>query len=104
MSSSTARELVQETYINRLRKSNAPVTIHLTNGIRLDCVIVSFDVHTILVRADETHLIYKHMIATIARQRQASEQPRPRAPGKPRAAPVIEHRRAPRLRRSLVSS
>lgn len=105
MSSYVPRELVQESYLNNLRKTNAPVTIYLTNGVRLDGTIVSFDVHTILLRGEETQIIYKHYIATIARQRQAADrQPRPRAPARDRAPTVIERRRAPRLPRTPVTA
>lgn len=59
---------VQEYYLNTLRKRRQRVTILLTNGTRFDGVISSFDVHTIMLKAEQAIVLYKQMIAIISPQ------------------------------------
>lgn len=59
---------VQEFYLNTLRKRRQRVTILLTNGTRFDGVISSFDVHTIMLKAEQSIVLYKQMIAIVAPQ------------------------------------
>ena len=59
---------VQEFYLNTLRKRRQRVTILLTNGTRFDGVISSFDVHTIMLKAEQAIVLYKQMIAIISPQ------------------------------------
>jgi host factor-I protein len=68
MSNRASTEPVQDPFLNKLRKTNTPVTIYLTNGVRLDGLIASFDVNTILLKAETPHILYKHMVATVQRK------------------------------------
>jgi host factor-I protein len=58
----------QEFYLNSLRKRRQRVTILLTNGTRFDGVISSFDVHTIMLKAEQAIVLYKQLIAIISPQ------------------------------------
>ena len=58
----------QEFYLNSLRKRRQRVTILLTNGTRFDGVISSFDVHTIMLKAEQAIILYKQLIAIISPQ------------------------------------
>jgi host factor-I protein len=58
----------QEFYLNTLRKRRQRVTILLTNGTRFDGVISSFDVHTIMLKAEQAIVLYKQLIAIISPQ------------------------------------
>jgi host factor-I protein len=96
---------VQEYYLNTLRKRRQRVTILLTNGTRFDGVISSFDVHTIMLKAEQGIVLYKQLIAIISpqtskpRQRSgmafsppmehASSETPSGARGEPRSAPKI---------------
>lgn len=59
---------VQEFYLNTLRKRRQRVTILLTNGTRFDGILASFDVHTIMLKAEQAIVLYKQMISIIAPQ------------------------------------
>jgi host factor-I protein len=59
---------VQEFYLNTLRKRRQRVTILLTNGTRFDGVISSFDVHTLMLKAEQGIVLYKQMIAIVSPQ------------------------------------
>ncbi len=59
---------VQEFYLNTLRKRRQRLTILLTNGTRFDGIITSFDVHTIMLKAEQAVVLYKQMIAIVAPQ------------------------------------
>mgnify|MGYP003430862292 FL=1 len=65
---------VQEFYLNTLRKRRQRVTILLTNGTRFDGVISSFDVHTIMLKAEQAIVLYKQMIAIISPQTSKTRQ------------------------------
>ncbi len=77
---------LQDAFLNQIRKDGIPVTIFLTNGVRLTGTIRGFDNFSILIRHTEYHtehgdrvkniprhtvkqeideLIYKHSISTI---------------------------------------
>jgi host factor-I protein len=57
---------LQDNYLNQLRKEKIPVTVYLTNGVRLKGFIKSFDNFVILLKESGHSLIYKHAISTIA--------------------------------------
>ena len=57
---------VQDVFLNSIRKHKNPVTVFLTNGVKLQGVIVWFDNFSILLRRDgHSQLVYKHAISTI---------------------------------------
>lgn len=56
----------QDTFLNTLKKGKIPVTIYLVMGIKLQGIITSFDMFTIVLRRDGlSQMIYKNSISTI---------------------------------------
>ena len=65
MASEKSRNL-QEIFLNNVRKSHAPVTVFLVNGVKLQGIITWFDNFSILLKRDQhVQLVYKHAISTI---------------------------------------
>ncbi len=58
-------QILQEPFLNTLRKERIPVSIYLVNGIKLQGQIDSFDQFVILLRNSVSQLVYKHAISTI---------------------------------------
>ncbi len=58
-------QILQEPFLNTLRKERVPVSIYLVNGIKLQGQIDSFDQFVILLRNSVSQLVYKHAISTI---------------------------------------
>ncbi len=56
---------LQDLFLNQLRKDRTPVTIYLTNGVRLKGVIKGFDPYVVLLKENTVSMIYKHAISTI---------------------------------------
>lgn len=57
---------VQDIFLNTLRKKKIPVTIFLSNGVKLQGNITSFDNFSLLLRrGPQVQLVYKHTIATV---------------------------------------
>ncbi len=57
--------VLQEPFLNTLRKERIPVSIFLVNGIKLQGQVDSFDQFVILLRNTVNQMIYKHAISTI---------------------------------------
>jgi host factor-I protein len=82
MSTRDQFEPAQDPFLNQLRKTNTPVTIYLTNGLRLEGIIASFDVNTILLKGETVQVLYKHLVATIQRRpAKARVRAGPQSPG-----------------------
>ena len=58
-------QLLQDPFLNILRKEHVPVSIYLVNGIKLQGQIESFDQYVVLLRNTVTQMVYKHAISTI---------------------------------------
>lgn len=57
---------IQDVFLNKLRKSKIPVTIYLSNGVKLQGNIGGFDNFSVLLRrGPQMQLVYKHTIATV---------------------------------------
>ena len=57
---------VQDVLLNLARKQRVPVTVFLTNGVKLQGSITGFDNFcVVLTRGTQMQLIYKHAIATV---------------------------------------
>ncbi len=57
---------IQDNFLNRARKENVPVTIHLVNGFQIKGNVRSFDNFTVVMDSmGKQQLIYKHAISTI---------------------------------------
>lgn len=57
--------VLQDPFLNILRKERIPVSVFLVNGIKLQGQIESFDQFVILLRNSVNQMIYKHAISTI---------------------------------------
>jgi host factor-I protein len=58
-------QMLQEPYLNALRKEQVPVSIFLVNGIKLQGQIESFDQFVVLLKNNVSQMVYKHAISTI---------------------------------------
>ncbi len=58
-------QLLQDPFLNQLRREHVPVSIYLVNGIKLQGQIESFDQYVVLLRNTVTQMVYKHAISTI---------------------------------------
>ena len=59
-------QLLQDPFLNALRKEHVPVSIYLVNGIKLQGQVESFDQYVVLLRnTSVTQMVYKHAISTI---------------------------------------
>jgi host factor-I protein len=61
--------MLQDPFLNVLRKEHVPVSIYLVNGIKLQGNIDSFDQYVILLRNTVTQMVYKHAVSTIVPSR-----------------------------------
>jgi len=58
-------QILQEPFLNALRKEKIPVAIFLVNGIKLQGQVDSFDQYVIILRNTINQMVYKHAISTI---------------------------------------
>ena len=65
-------QLLQDPFLNILRREHVPVSIYLVNGIKLQGQIESFDQYVVLLRNTVTQMVYKHAISTIVPGRAVS--------------------------------
>ena len=100
-------QMLQDPFLNTLRKEHVPVSIYLVNGIKLQGQIESFDQYVVLLKNTVTQMVYKHAISTVVPARSvAMPHQRPverrrsltgssaRAAGSPRRRPTPASRRA----------
>jgi host factor-I protein len=58
--------VLQDVFLNQVRKDHIPVTIHLTNGFQLRGLVKGFDNFTVILESDgKQMMIYKHAISTV---------------------------------------
>lgn len=58
--------LLQEVFLNAVRKSEEPVTMFLVNGVMLQGNIAAFDLFCMMLKRDgAAQLVYKHAVSTI---------------------------------------
>ncbi|MFO7953848.1 RNA chaperone Hfq [Thioalkalivibrio sp.] len=65
-------QMLQEPFLNALRRDRIPVSIYLVNGIKLQGQIESFDQFVVLLRSTVSQMVYKHAISTIVPARQVN--------------------------------
>ena len=58
-------QLLQDPFLNALRREHVPVAIYLVNGIKLQGQVESFDQYVVLLRNTVTQMVYKHAISTV---------------------------------------
>ena len=61
----TKSQILQEPFLNALRKEKIPVSIFLVNGIKLQGQVDSFDQYVIILKNTVNQMVYKHAISTI---------------------------------------
>jgi len=65
--------VLQDVFLNQVRKEHIPVTIHLTNGFQLRGMVKGFDNFIVILDSDAKQMmIYKHAISTITPARPVS--------------------------------
>ena len=69
---STKGQLLQDPFLNVLRKEHVPVSIYLVHGIKLQGQIESFDQYVVLRKNTVTQMVYKHAISTVVPSRAIS--------------------------------
>ena len=62
---SAKAQMLQDPFLNALRKERVQVAIYLVNGIKLQGHVDSFDQYVILLKNTVTQMVYKHAISTI---------------------------------------
>jgi host factor-I protein len=67
-------QLLQDPFLNVLRREHIPVSIYLVNGIKLQGHIESFDQYVVLLKNTVTQMVYKHAISTVVPARAVSIQ------------------------------
>jgi host factor-I protein len=65
-------QLLQDPFLNALRKEHVQVSIYLVNGIKLQGHIESFDQYVVLLKNAVTQMVYKHAISTVVPARPVS--------------------------------
>ncbi|VFP84359.1 RNA-binding protein Hfq [Candidatus Erwinia haradaeae] len=58
-------QLLQDPFLNALRRERVLVSIYLVNGIKLQGQIESFDQFVILLKNTVSQIVYKHAISTV---------------------------------------
>lgn len=59
-------QLLQEVFLNAVRRSGGPVTMFLVNGVMLQGEIAAFDLFCMLLQRDHmSQLVYKHAVSTV---------------------------------------
>ncbi len=58
-------QLLQDPFLNALRREHVQVNIYLINGIKLQGQVEAFDQYVVLLRNTVTQMVYKHAISTI---------------------------------------
>ena len=61
----TKGQMLQDPFLNLLRKETVPVSIYLVNGIKLQGTIDSFDQFVVLLKNSVNQMVYKHAISTV---------------------------------------
>ncbi len=65
----TKGKSLQDPFLNALRKEGVPVSVYLTNGIKLQGQIESFDQFVVLLKNTVSQMVYKHAISTVVPSR-----------------------------------
>ncbi len=57
--------VLQDAFLEELRKQNTQVSIFLINGIKLHGMVDCYDEHVVMLKNGITQMVYKHAISTI---------------------------------------
>ena len=61
---SAKAQMLQDPFLNALRKERVQVAIYLVNGTKLQGHVDAFDQYVILLKNTVTQMVYKHAIST----------------------------------------
>ena len=62
----TDKQILQDVFLNHLRKNKTPSTVFLVNGVKLQGIVTWFDAFSLLLRREaHVQLVYKHAVSTI---------------------------------------
>ena len=84
-------QMLQDPFLNTLRKEHVQVSIYLVNGIKLQGQIESFDQYVVLLKNTVTQMVYKHAISTVVPSRPVAMPPAA-STGFPAASPISSTR------------
>jgi host factor-I protein len=56
-------QLLQDPFLNALRREHIPVSIYLVNGIKLQGQVESFDQFVVLLKNTVTQMVFKPLVA-----------------------------------------
>jgi host factor-I protein len=70
-------QLLQNEFLNALRKQRTPVSVFLVNGIRLAGLIQSFDQYSIRLHGTPPQLVLKRVVATVVPDTKGARPSRP---------------------------
>ena len=70
-------QLLQNEFLNTLRKQRTPVSVFLVNGIRLAGLIQSFDQYSIRLHGTPPQLVLKRVVATVVPDTKGARPARP---------------------------
>ena len=76
-------QMLQDPFLNTLRKEHVQVSIYLVNGIKLQGQIESFDQYVVLLKNTVTQMVYKHAISTVVPARADHDAARTKTTAKP---------------------
>ncbi len=65
----TKGQVLQDPFLNVLRKEKVPVSIYLVNGIKLQGTVESFDQCVVLRKNSVSQMVYKQAISTVVPSR-----------------------------------
>ncbi|MCO4322173.1 RNA chaperone Hfq [Aliidiomarina quisquiliarum] len=68
-------QILQDPFLNALRRERIPVSIYLVNGIKLQGQIESFDQFVVLLKNTVSQMVYKHAISTVVPSRIPTQYP-----------------------------
>ena len=69
-------QMLQDPFLNALRKEHVPVSIYLVNGIKLQGQVESFDQYVVLLRnTSVTQMVYKHRTGTLCQPSTRKQTP-----------------------------
>jgi len=57
---------IQDQFLNRIRRDRIHIVVELTNGRKIEGVILSFDNFCIIFRGETDQLVYKHAVCSIS--------------------------------------
>lgn len=67
-------QMLQDPFLNALRKEKVPVAIYLVNGIKLQGQVDSFDQYVVILKNSVSQMVYKHAISTVVPTRNVRMQ------------------------------